>query len=68
MSDMVYSVIQAQALHALGEMLEETKRTEPGPNARLHVRLRTTIGRRLIQLGTLLEPSGTNPRRQNQIA
>lgn len=66
MDDMVYTIIQARALHTLHDMLEETNQMEPGPQARLQTRLRATIGRRLIQLGTLLTQPGAEPRRQTQ--
>lgn len=69
MDDMVYLVVRAQALMALGEMLQEASWAEPGPGARFRIRLRATIGKRLIQMGTLLVgPSGAEPRKQTQTA
>lgn len=67
MDDMVYSVVRARALEHLHEMFEEEQWTEPGPGARLRVRLRATIGKRLIQMGTLLA-AGSEPRKQTQTA
>jgi hypothetical protein len=67
--DMVYTVIRVQALSALDDMFQEADQMEPGPRARRVARLRATIGRRLIRLGTLLAgPSRMEPRKQTQTA
>ena len=69
MDQTVYTVIQVQALRSINELIEETDWTEPGPGARFRMRLRATIGKRLIQMGTLLAgPSGAEPRKQTQTA
>lgn len=60
-----YSIIQAQAVMTLGEILEETSWTKTRPRARLLTRLRGSVGSGLIRVGTrLVAASGTDTRKQ----